>query len=129
MQRYFAALRELDGSDVPARVVPLGVGDAVTLRDKRHVVRPFATTHPVASQGYIVYSRRMKLRAEYAALDGPAIAALRAAGTDVSDAVETPLLAFTGDTGADWVDHPSAQDALRAKLLIVECTFVDGTAR
>ena len=111
---------------MPARVVPLSVGDSAPLRDNRHVVRPFATTHPVPSQGYVVYSRRMKLRPEYAALDGPAIAKLRAAGTAVSDAVEAPLLAFTGDTGADWVDHPSAQDALRAKLLIVECTFVDG---
>lgn len=130
MQRYFAALRELDGSEIPARVTPLSVGGDVALRDGRHVVRPFATTHPVASQGYCVYSRRAKLRAEYAGLDGQAVAALRRGGATVSDVVETPVLAFTGDTGADWVARglhdDVTRDALRAKLLIVECTFVDG---
>ena len=124
------ALRELDGSEIPARVTPVSLGDDVALRDGRHVVRPFATTHPVASQGYVVYSRRSKLRAEYAGLDGPAVAALRRAGTTISDMVETPVLAFTGDTGADWIAGGAqpgvTQDALRAKLLIVECTFVDG---
>jgi ribonuclease Z len=89
------------------------------------VARPFFTSHPVASNGYTVSSRRAKLRPEYAGLDGRAIAALRAGGAQVSDVVETPLVAFTGDTGADWLAHPSAADALRAKLLICECTFVD----
>jgi hypothetical protein len=38
-------------------------------------------------------------------------------------------VAFTGDTTADWIANasgcPVAADALRAKLLICECTFVD----
>jgi ribonuclease Z len=104
----------------------------VALRDGRHVVRPFTTTHPVASQGYCVYGRRQKLRPEFAGLDGAAVAALRRGGTAVSDVVETPLVAFTGDTGADWIaraaDDAVTRDALRAKLLIVECTFVDGAS-
>jgi ribonuclease Z len=128
-QRYFTALRELDGSELPVRVTPVCVGDALPLRDGRHVVRPFATKHPVPSNGYVVFSRRAKLRAQYAGLDGKAIAALRAGGETVSDTIEAPLLAFTGDTSADWVTHPSAEQALRAKLLIVECTFVDGAPR
>ena len=44
---------------------------------------------------------------------------------------EVPEVAFTGDTAADWIDRAAdgsdavAADALRAKLLICECTFVD----
>jgi hypothetical protein len=35
-----------------------------------------------------------------------------------------------GDTTADWItsEDPVAVDALRAKLLICECTFVDDVA-
>ena len=111
-------------------MTPLALGGDVALRDGRHVVRPFPTTHPVASQGYCVYSRRQKLRPELAGLDGAALAAMRRSGATVSDVVEAPVLAFTGDTGADWVAAGAqpgvTHDALRARLLIVECTFVDG---
>ena len=95
------------------------------LRDKTLVVRPFATTHPVPSLGYTVFRRTHKLRPQYAAAPGAEIAALRAAGVGVTDAVEAPLFAFTGDTSADWLHHPSSEAALRAKVLVVECTFVD----
>jgi ribonuclease Z len=49
----------------------------------------------------------------------------------VTDAVEVPEVAFTGDTSADWIARGAsgedrvAADALRAKLLMCECTFVD----
>jgi len=52
---------------------------------------------------------------------------LKRAGVQVTDTVEVPEVAFTGDTTADWItsEDPVAVDALRAKLLICECTFVD----
>ena len=34
-------------------------------------------------------------------------------------------MAFTGDTAANWVDSPDAAQALSARLLIMECTFID----
>ena len=47
----------------------------------------------------------------------------------MTDTVEVPEVAFTGDTTSDWITNasgdPVAADALRAKLLICECTFVD----
>ena len=45
---------------------------------------------------------------------------------EVTEALETPEVAFTGDTTFDWICEPSAADALQARLLILEVTFVDG---
>ena len=110
---------ERAGGDVEARV------------SKRHLIRAFSTTHPVPSQGYVVYSTKEKLLPEHAGKHGWEIKALREAGTRVTATVEVPEVAFTGDTAADWIDRAAdgsdavAADALRAKLLICECTFVD----
>ncbi len=44
---------------------------------------------------------------------------------EVTDTVETPEVAFTGDTTLDFIHEPSAAAALKARLLILEVTFVD----
>ena len=126
VEAYLAALRALEDSDSPCAVLPARVGEPLTLRGGRTVVIPFQTTHPVASNGYVLHSRRLKLKSEYTGLSGVEIARLRAAGVAVSAEVLIPEVAFTGDTAADWVNHASARDsgALRARLLIMECTFV-----
>ena len=78
-----------------------------------------------------MYSTKEKLLPEHAGKHGSEIKALREAGTRVTATVEVPEVAFTGDTAADWIDRAAdgsdavAADALRAKLLICECTFVD----
>jgi ribonuclease BN (tRNA processing enzyme) len=39
--------------------------------------------------------------------------------------VQSPEIAFTGDTTIDFIKDPRCQDALRARVLIMECTFLD----
>ena len=36
-----------------------------------------------------------------------------------------PEVAFTGDTTVDFITDPANEEVLRAKLLIMECTFLD----
>lgn len=48
-------------------------------------------------------------------------------GQEVTDKVETPMVAFSGDTTIDFIHEPAAADAMRAELLIVECSFIDDT--
>lgn len=67
-QRYFSALRELDGSDLAYKAVPIIPGEEHPMPGGRHVIRPFKTIHPVPSQGYCVFSRKSKLKAEYSGL-------------------------------------------------------------
>lgn len=82
-------------------------------------------------QGYVVYERRNKLKAEYHGLSGSEIAKIRQSGAEVSQVVDTPLIAFTGDTLVTWMDsadsHPVIRDALRATVLITEATFLEST--
>ena len=93
--------------------------------NKLFEIAPFRTRHPVPSQGYVVYGTKQKLKPAYAGLSGPEIKRLRDDGEQVTDKVEVPEVAFTGDTTGDWIDDPANADALRAKLLIMECTFID----
>lgn len=127
-EAFIASLRALDGSDLPHTPVPIAPGEEHRV-SKNTVIRPFATVHPVPSQGYVVYSTKEKLKAEFAGKTGLEIRDLKRAGVQVTTTVEVPEVAFTGDTTADWIANaggdPVAADALRAKLLICECTFVD----
>jgi len=127
VEAYLAAVRALEDSASPCSVLPTSVGESFALNGGRHRAVPFFTAHPVPCNGYALHSVRQKLKAEYAGLAGAEIARLRAEGRTVSDTILVPEVAFTGDTAASWVHHPSAaaSGALAAKLLIMECTFVD----
>eukprot|EP00983_Pelagomonas_calceolata_P080275 1155081-Pelagomonas_calceolata.AAC.3 len=54
---------------------------------------------------------------------------LRLGGMDVQETIKVPEIAFTADTTAEFLerDSPALTDALRARLLIIEMTFVDDT--
>jgi ribonuclease Z len=41
--------------------------------------------------------------------------------------LQVPEVAFTGDTTIEFVKDPANSPVLRAKLLIMECTFLDDT--
>ena len=44
---------------------------------------------------------------------------------DITERVVVPELAFTGDTTVEFITDPSNAEALMARLLIMECTFLD----
>ena len=44
---------------------------------------------------------------------------------DITEQIETCELAFTGDTGPEFITAEGSEDALRARLLIMELTFLD----
>lgn len=46
-------------------------------------------------------------------------------GQEVTRLVEVPEVAFTGDTSSGFLARPGSADALRARLLIMELTFLD----
>ena len=48
-----------------------------------------------------------------------------AAVQEITQEVTVPEIAFTGDTTADWISMPGNEEVLKAKLLIMELTFLD----
>ncbi|XP_042019433.1 tRNase Z TRZ2, chloroplastic-like isoform X2 [Salvia splendens] len=105
-------------------LVPLDVGETYEMRNDL-VVRPFRTHHVITSQGYVIYSVRKKLRKQYTHLKGKQIEKIKKSGVEITDTILCPEVAFTGDTTSDFYLDPRSADALRAKILITEATFLD----
>jgi|SRR5262245_19888327 len=122
LTRLFEVWRALDRSDMPHRLVPLGPGEEHVLPNQL-VARPFASPHSAPCQGYALWSRKEKLKPEFHGLEGRELARLRKEGIVLGDVVETPELAFTGDTKIEVLEQ---QEVVRhARVLLLECTFVD----
>ncbi|PIA38235.1 hypothetical protein AQUCO_02800127v1 [Aquilegia coerulea] len=127
VEKLFEVHRNMSQVDLEFDLVPLDVGDTYELRNDL-VVRSFKTHHVIPSQGYVVYSIRKKLKKQYAHLimKGKQIEKLKKSGVEITDTILSPEMAFTGDTTSDFLLDPRNADALRAKVLVTEATFLDG---
>ncbi|CAN4088143.1 unnamed protein product [Withania somnifera] len=114
----------MDHSELNHTLIGLDVGEEFYLR-KDLKVRAFKTYHVIPSQGYIVYSVKQKLKQEYVGLPGDEIKKLKFSGVEITYTTTTPEIAFTGDTMSDFINDPKNYDVLRAKILIMESTYVE----
>jgi ribonuclease Z len=114
--------RRLDRSGMPARIVPAGPGDRIPLEGGRFAI-PFRVPHRVYGLGYAVVRPRTHLRPELAGLPPEAVRERRLAGEPVTVTEDVVEVAFCGDTTAEVLDHEPL--LARAKVLILECTFLD----
>uniref|UniRef100_A0A0A9EVA5 Metallo-beta-lactamase domain-containing protein n=1 Tax=Arundo donax TaxID=35708 RepID=A0A0A9EVA5_ARUDO len=114
----------MDQSELAHKLVPLEVGEEYELR-RDLKVKAFRTYHTIPSQGYVIYAVKQKLKQEYLGLPGNEIKRLKLSGVEITNTVTTPEIAFTGDTMSDFILDPGNADVLKAKILVVECTFLD----
>ncbi|GER38568.1 nuclear ribonuclease Z [Striga asiatica] len=128
VEKIFEAHRAMDQSELKHTLVGLDVGEEFDLK-KDLRVRPFKTYHVVPSQGYIIYSVRQKLKQEYFGLPGAELKSLRISGVEITDTYTSPEIAFTGDTMSDFIIDPDNVDALMAKILIMESTYVESSSK
>lgn len=124
VERLFEVHRAIDQSELNHKLVPLEVGEEYELR-RDLKVKAFRTYHAIPSQGYVIYSVKQKLKHEFIGLPGSEIKRLKLSGVEITNTVSTPEIAFTGDTTADFILDPDNADALGAKILVVESTFLD----
>ncbi|XP_049354993.1 tRNase Z TRZ2, chloroplastic [Solanum verrucosum] len=116
--------RSMSQVELNLDLIALDVGETYEMRNDL-VVRPVRTHHVIPSQGYVIYSVRKKLKKQYIHLEGKKIEKLKKSGVQITDSVLCPEVAFTGDTASDFYLDPRSADALRAKILITEATFLD----
>ncbi|GAB2291166.1 tRNA 3' processing endoribonuclease [Dionaea muscipula] len=126
VEKLFEVHRAIDKSELKLNLIGLDVGEEFYIR-KDLKVRAFKTYHVIPSQGYLVYSVKQKLKLEFAGLCGKAIKELKISGVEITNTITSPEIAFTGDTMADFVVDPANSDVLRARILVMECTFLDDT--
>jgi len=95
----------------------------VTQVGKDLYIHALPTIHRVPSVGYVLTEIRRKLKKEYIGLPGKEIGQLKKDGVKITDDVEVPLFAYTGDTTIEGLlQHPMF---LEAEVLITECTYID----
>lgn len=111
----------LDRGRLPCQLEVIRPGDEIEL-SREHVVTVSATTHSVPSLGFVVWHRRRKLREEYLDLSGQEIRDLRLAGTEVTQELRQPIVAYLGDSSPRGLD--SCEAMYRAEVLILEMTFI-----
>lgn len=106
--------------------VPVAAGDVfeLPLGPVKIRVRVVHCVHTVPTVGYVLSSVTNRLKDEYRGQPGHAIAAARAAGYETTHAVETPQLAFLGDTTVEAFRGPDAAAILACRVVVVECTML-----
>jgi len=108
------------GEPYAVEVVAAAPGSRLALRREMEL-EFFATDHWVPTLGSLLRWRRHHLRPELAGLAGDEIAARRHAGEQVTEPVETALLAYCADSGPGVLAPGSP--ALGAEVLLLECSF------
>jgi ribonuclease Z len=117
-----AALSKLQRWPLEIEAIGMSPGDEIELKGDLRL-RAVRTFHPVPSLAYLVVRRVAKLRPEFRALPGPEIAARRRAGEAMLDHDDRLELAYATDTLVSALDR--APELYTARVLIVECTFLD----
>jgi ribonuclease Z len=123
-RRLLALHAEMEG--VPAYLADIEAmnpGETVSIR-KDACVTAFRADHRVPGLGFLLSERRNRLRRELRGKSTAQIAAASAAGQPVSDPVDFPLLAYSGDTAKGIFDL-APREAFRAKVFLLECTFLE----
>ena len=123
VSRALDAMERLQRHALAVDLVPMAPGDEHKLRPDLWV-RAFRTHHPVPSLGYLFFDRVTKLKREFVGLPGAEIGRRKAAGEDLFDTQERLELAYATDTLVRVFD--TTPEIARARVLIVECTFLDG---
>lgn len=98
--------------------------DVVTLNDKMQVTC-FPTTHRIPTLGYALQSKRNKLKEEFKNCTPDVIRGLRDRGEAVSEEKIFNEVVFPGDTNLNILRGPASTFITSARILILECTFLD----
>jgi ribonuclease Z len=122
LKTALAALSKLQRWPLDVEAIGMNPGDEIELRGDL-LVRAVRTFHPVPSLAYIIVRRVAKLRAEFRGLPGTEIAARRLAGEAMTEHEDRLELAYATDTLVSVLDH--SPELLTARVLIMECTFLD----
>lgn len=91
--------------------------------DAYHFFKVWKTFHRVDSQGYTIYERKKKLKAEFAGLDRNELLKKKEEGIDINEVHSKPVVSFSGDTKIEYV--LTHKDVAESEILFLECTYID----
>lgn len=91
--------------------------------DAKRTIKGYSVDHRIPALGYAIFEHSTKLKSEYLSLPGREIQQLREDGADIFYYHRSPTLFFSGDATLSSIMEIEA--AAKAKILFLECTFVD----
>lgn len=106
-------------------IVPVGEGSEFAVGKAGLVVRPFRATHKIPCLGYALWGKRKRLRAEFKGAPKEVIIAAKARGEDINEEFEVAEVAFPGDTNLNILNRAGGDVVRKARVLLLECTFID----
>ncbi|GJY52858.1 nuclear ribonuclease Z-like protein [Tanacetum coccineum] len=118
VEKIFEAHRTMDQSELNHTLIGLDVGNVF------YHVSINSIGHSLLNQ---VYSVKQKLKPEYVGLKGDEIKKLKFSGVEITNTTTSPEVAFTGDTTSDFIVDDNNTDVLKAKVLIMESTYVENS--
>ncbi|CAH6421369.1 Hypothetical protein KVN_LOCUS240 [uncultured virus] len=86
-------------------------------------MKSYEMKHKIKNFGYCLFNQKKKLKQDFINFSKNEIIELKKKNIEISDIISEPLIAYSGDTTIDGIlQYP---DFLKAKLLIMECSFYD----
>jgi len=117
---------DVEGQRTPFRVAPLAPDEELEIKNDLYL-RAFRTNHTESSIGFVIVEKREKLLPKLVGLPQEKILEVKKSGEPITQTIEVPQVCYTGDTA--WGVHFEREDVLNAKILITECTFLEGGHR
>lgn len=122
MKEIMAIWERIEEHQYSFEFVPFSPDQKVEL-NSQHFVKAFPSVHRIDTNGYTLFETRRKLKPEFHGLSQTELTEKARAGFVLNEAIEIPLVSFTGDTKIDFLDQ---RDWVRhSKILFVECTYMD----
>jgi len=117
---------ELEDHPTPHEIIGLADGEQIEIKNNTFL-RALEVSHTVPSLGYAVIERRSKLREEYRDKPQSELKDLKNRGVEITQTLEIPLVAYTGDT--ELGPFLFRDEFAKARIVICECTFFEAEHR
>jgi len=113
---------DLERQKTPYKLIELDEGEELEVKNNIFL-RGFATEHTAPSFGWVLVEKRSKLKPELVGLPQEKLRELKERGQEITNMIEVPLIANTGDTLPG--PHLVREDVRKAQIVVSECTFFE----
>lgn len=126
LRQMMAGWIDLERQRTPHQITALAPDASLAIRPNL-LLRAIEVSHTGPSLGFCAVETRSKLRPEFRELPQDRLRELRLGGTAITQMVEIPLVAYTGDT--EFGPFLFRDEFAKAGIVVTECTFFEGDHR